>query len=996
MAETHSISTASPTLTQTLAAEMPTMAVPGITAPPAQLDSLIESFPDAVLCFDAGWRITYANREARRISRITPGDFNSKTHWELFPETVGLPIEHAYRRAMTSRLPGSIQHYYAPYEVWLDIQIVPIDSGIALSYRDITKRKLAELRAESANSLLEQVFAITPDSIIGVDQQWKCSFFNQAASNKLGLDDLTGMDIWAYFALDDHPEFAANLRRTMDQRLPTDFEAFYAEPLSAWYRVSTRPYEDGIIIFSSDISDRKRAEAARDASIRHHQQVLEATTDGVVSLAPDWTITYLNQQANTILGREDLVGRNLWQEFPLAVNTEFYKRYCETMNDRTPCEFEAFYPDPLNIWFRIQSRPSDDGIVVFFRDVTAERAAKESLLEQQATLTFVQQTARVATWIIDLETGAMSIGDGSYPVFGRPNQETTSVETFRDLVHPDDRAHVRESSRASIEGRTTNSVDFRIIAPDGSIRWLEGRGLAVYDEQGEATHLRGMTSDITARKQNEERLATSEARYRVLTDLNPQALWMGDPAGRITYANQGFADYTGIPITEDVGDGWLDAFDPLDLQRVISAWTRSVQTGDEYNVEARLIRASDRASRWWNLRGLPVRDAAGTILYWLGVAVDIHELRIAAEELRQKQIETERQRAELETVYRTAPVGLGLFDPNDFRYLRLNDRLAEIIGLPMERIVGRTLSEIAPTAAFDVFQKVVADRAMQHQLIEGEFPGRPGETRFFNVNYAPVFAPDGSIQAIATATLDITQQKKSETALVQSEKLAAVGRLASSISHEINNPLEAITNLLYLTGIDPDLPESVRTYVHMAQAELSRVSQIATQTLRFHRQAVRRTFVTSAELVDAVLRLYQGRLSNSGIQIQARYNSTTPIYCFENDIRQVLNNLIANSIDAMRSGGRIIARAHDVSGTNRSGGRRGVRITIADTGHGMSAATKARIFEPFYTTKELNGTGLGLWISAGIISRHDGTLTVRTSQHPLHHGTVFTLFLPTD
>src|SRR5207245_4302038 len=172
-------------------------------------------------------------------------------------------------------------------------------------------------------------------------------------------------------------------------------------------------------------------------------------------------------------------------------------------------------------------------------------------------------------------------------------------------------------------------------------------------------------------------------------------------------------------------------------------------------------------------------------------------------------------------------------------------------------------------------------------------------------------------------------------------------------------------------------------------------SQIATQTLRFHRQAAKPTWVSPAELLDAVLNLYHGRLTNSGIRVEASYSTDRNILCFENDIRQVLNNLIANAIDAMRQGGRLVVRAHDAIDypPEYPDGRPGIRITIADTGHGMSPAVQARLFEPFYTTKDLNGTGLGLWISAGIVSRHQGRLTFRSNQDSVHHGSVFSLFL---
>jgi signal transduction histidine kinase len=263
-------------------------------------------------------------------------------------------------------------------------------------------------------------------------------------------------------------------------------------------------------------------------------------------------------------------------------------------------------------------------------------------------------------------------------------------------------------------------------------------------------------------------------------------------------------------------------------------------------------------------------------------------------------------------------------------------------------------------------------------------------------------------------TVDVTDRKLAEAALLRAEKLAAMGRLASTIAHEINNPLEAVTNLLFLIAGNPALANEIRPFVELAQGELQRVCQIATQTLRFHRQAARATLVTAQEIVDAVLNLYQGRLTNSNIRVDVRYHCATPILCFENDIRQVLNNLIANAIDAMRQGGSLLIRAHDATepatkasfstpdqapfgipaSGQRSSPRRGVRITVADTGHGMSPSVRARVFEPFYTTKDLNGTGLGLWISGGIIARHHGRISLRSSDHHDHHGTVFSIFLP--
>ncbi len=847
---------------------------------------------------------------------------------------------------------------------------------------------------------LQCVFDASPDAIVCIDRNWTCTLFNPAARDIFQADDLLGANLWTRFPLNQQEPFASNYRTCMDERISTEFETFCPEPLNLWLRVLARPCEEGIIIFSRDISDRKHAETIRNNAARQLEQVFEATTDGVLSLDRNWNFTFLNSHALSILQpRKDLIGKNLWEEFPAALDSQFYSKYHQTMDLRTPSDFEEFYPAPLNLWFSVQCRPSDDGIVVFFRNGTAERAATQVLLDHQATLSFVKQTARVATWVLDFATGALCFGDDSFPVFGRPLSQITTRQDFRNLVLPEDRPRVEARTRKAIETGAAAAVDYRVTAPDGSILWLEGRGVPVYDDHGAATHLRGMTTDITARKRNEENLISSEARYRVLTDLNPQAIWMGTPDGRVTYTNQGFLDYTGFTLDQLTGDNYIRAFDAADRDRVAAAWMRSVATGDAYEVEAHMIRHADGASRWWMVRGMPVRDDSGAILYWLGVASDIHDSKIVAEELRLKQEETERQRAELETIYETAPLGLALFDPVDFRWLRLNESQAQIMGRTKEELLNTRLFDVVSIDGVrELLGRAAAGTPVRDHILEGELPTLPGEKRIWNVSYVPVFGEDGSVQAIAASTLEITRQKQSELALIQSEKLAAVGRLASSISHEINNPLEAITNLLFLVAMDEDLPDSVKSYVHMAQSELSRVSQIATQTLRFHRQAVRPTLVNAADLVNAVLNLYQGRLNNSGIQVEARYDSRTPILCFENDIRQVLNNLISNALDAMRTGGHLLVRAHDVTdGVETPGSsapRRGVRITIADTGHGMSPATRARIFEPFYTTKELSGTGLGLWISIGIVQHHHGRLAVRSSKHLLHHGTIFTLFLP--
>ena len=240
----------------------------------------------------------------------------------------------------------------------------------------------------------------------------------------------------------------------------------------------------------------------------------------------------------------------------------------------------------------------------------------------------------------------------------------------------------------------------------------------------------------------------------------------------------------------------------------------------------------------------------------------------------------------------------------------------------------------------------------------------------------------------AAFVADLSLQKKSEHALRQTEKLAVAGRLAASIAHEINNPLEAIVNCLYLVS-NTEIPEDARSYLTLAQQELDRVSQITMQTLRFYRGSTRPEATAPEELVETVLALLEARLQRGRIEVVRQFRAKATVHAQAGEIRQVIANLVGNAMDSMLKGGRLILRTRE--GVSWASGARGVSLTVADTGHGMEATTRSHIFEPFFSTKGITGTGLGLWISQEIVARHGGTLQVRSKPN---QGTVFRFFLP--
>lgn len=257
-----------------------------------------------------------------------------------------------------------------------------------------------------------------------------------------------------------------------------------------------------------------------------------------------------------------------------------------------------------------------------------------------------------------------------------------------------------------------------------------------------------------------------------------------------------------------------------------------------------------------------------------------------------------------------------------------------------------------------------------------------------------VWDADKRPSGVVGININVTEQKLAEAALMQTEKLAAVGRLASTMAHEINNPLEAVTNLLYLARQSHSLEEA-RPFMETADSELRRASTITSQALRFHRQATRPTLCTFEHLTHDLFGGRHSRIKNAGAVVQERDRTLHPVLCFEGEIRQVLNNLTTNALDALSgTGGKLLIRGR--TGKDWKTGRAGMVLTVADTGSGMSKATQKKLFDAFFTTKGVGGTGLGLWVSQEIIERHAGRIQLRSSEQVSHHGTVFTIFLPCE
>jgi len=481
----------------------------------------------------------------------------------------------------------------------------------------------------------------------------------------------------------------------------------------------------------------------------------------------------------------------------------------------------------------------------------------------------------------------------------------------------------------------------------------------------------------------------------LLASRHPMFLWWGNDL--IQFYNDAYrpsirADKHPSALGQRGADCWPEVWSIIGPQ-IDAVMSTGVSTWHEDQLVP-IFRDGKLEDVYWTYGYSPIRETSGVIRGVLVVCTDTTGRFLAEQNLRTSQ-------ERLSDLFQQAPAFFAVLRGPDHIFEMSNPLYLELIG--QRSIIGKTVREAVPEAEGQGFLALLDNVYKTGQPYIGHrtpiqlartASSRSLEERFLDFVYQPIRESDGTVSGIIVLGVDVTESKRAELALMQTEKLAAVGRLASSIAHEINNPLESVTNLLYLARESVVNPQT-REYLDIADRELRRVSVIANQTLRFHKQSSKPHVVTCEELIESALSVYQGRLANSRVTVERRKRAGCPVMCFEGEIRQVLSNLIVNAIDAMQpAGGRLLI--HSREGTDWKTGRKGLVITVADTGSGMPPETRKKIFEPFFTTKEIGGTGLGLWVSHEIVERHGGTLTVRSSQNKNHHGTVFALFLPFD
>ena len=376
----------------------------------------------------------------------------------------------------------------------------------------------------------------------------------------------------------------------------------------------------------------------------------------------------------------------------------------------------------------------------------------------------------------------------------------------------------------------------------------------------------------------------------------------------------------------------------------------------------------------------PLFDDSGAVRGAVGALIDITE--------RKRMEQILRQRADLLDLASEAIMVRDLNGTVQF----WNSGAAALYGWSAEDALGKNLHQLLNTQ-FPVPTQEIESIISEGKRWEGNLVQYTKDGREIVVACRKILQRDGSKpRVVLEICRDITAKLQAEEALRRSERLAAMGRMAGIVAHEINNPLESIVNLFYLLKKHPSLDQEARRYAITAEQELHRISHITRQTLSFYRESSQPVAVSISALLDDILDLQSRQLQANGIVVERRYGSGEIMQGFPVELRQVFLNLIANAIQAMPEGGCL--RVHVRQSYRAATQSAGVRISILDTGSGIKPDDAKRLFEPFFTTKSAKGTGLGLWICKGIVEKYEGTIDFRSTNLPGRNVTCFSVFIP--
>ncbi len=855
------------------------------------------------------------------------------------------------------------------------------------------------LREQDARRLLEVSF----DGIWAIDADLRTTFVNPRMAEIVGYtpDEMLGRTLLDFMFPEDVPaEREAMGRRRRGVR--EEFEIRYrrSDGSEVWARVATAPILGeggeflGAVGIHSDVTARRQIEQTlrqRDAELNEAERLAQI---GSWHWDPASDTVVWSQGLYRIAGRDPkLPPPNYKTEHPQLYSPESWQRLqaavAAALTQGLPYEvdLEMIRTDGTTRWVVARGEAERDvvGRVRALRgtvhDITARKQAEDALRRSEEQFRALANSIPQLAW--------MAEPDGWIVWFNRRWYEYTGTTPEQmegwgwEAVHdPAQLPAVLEHWRGSLETGEPFEMIFPLRRADGAFRPFLTRIVPVCDDDGRVLRWFGTNTDISMQLEREDALRESQERLHAALAASRTGTFRWDPeTGDFAEFDDNLKYLFGMERGDRVRttEDFIARVHPDDRPAVLPAIERCRQ-GADLEVEYRVL-LPDGSVRWLYDRG-KMQFENGRPAYLVGACTDITERKLA-----------EQARLELAAIVESSDDVVFSKDL-DGNIRSWNAAAMRVLGYAPEEIIGKPVFAIVPPELHHeeaaILARLRAGERIEHY--ETKRLRRDGERIEMSLTISPLRDANGTLVGASVIARDITARKRSEEALRTSEKLATVGRLAATVAHEINNPLESVVNLVYLANLEADHPDKVRAYLQGAEEELARISHLAKQTLGFYREHSSAVRLRAGDLLGQLVNIFLPKARTRQIRLELKLDADPEIVIVPGELRQLAANLLSNSLDATAVGGRIVMRVTQIG---RPGGEHsGLRITVADTGSGIKPQDRARLFEPFFTTKRDIGTGLGLWVCNEIVTKHRGRIRLRSNTTPGRSWTVVSAFLP--
>jgi PAS domain S-box-containing protein len=971
---------------------------------------ILESMREAFAILDTGWRFAYVNAAFERVIGLRREEVLGQNHWELFPATVGIPLEAEYRRVAATGGTAELEFNYEPWNRWFAVKAYPADGGgLCVMFRDVTQSRQAEEALRESEERFRTLVENASDALFVHAADGVIVDVNRRACESLGYarEELVGRPV-----TDIDPDVTADVLRRIRAELeagrPVEFETRHRRRDGTTFPVEVRssPFELGgrrlALALARDVTDRQRAQEAVRRSEERYRTLVAATTSIVWdTLAggdfdtpqPGWT-AFTGQPVEQHHGwgwldaihpddREST--RRAWLAAAAARTTY----HAEHRVRRADGEYRDMIARAVPIL-------NGDGAVREWvgvhTDVTEQKRADDAIRESEARYRSLADAMPQIVWA--------TRPDGYHEFYNRQwydytglDYEQTKGEGWNHVFHPDDQPVAWERWRHSLATGDPYEIEYRCRRHDGEYRWFLGRALPQRAADGTIIRWFGTCTDIHDFKQAQAERAAALARLNLQVERMPLAYLLSGPDFRYTRWNRSAERIFGFTEAEVLGKHPFEVIVPAQSQPLVADVFSRLSQGDmdaQGTCENVTKDGQFITCEWHNT---PLFGPDGAFQGILSLAQDVTARRQAEADLRLR-----------DRAIQAVAGGLLITDPTqpDNPIIYASPGFERLTGYPRDEVVGRNCRFLQgpgtdPQVVAEVRQAVSEARPCDAELVNYRKDG----TAFWNaLAISPVQDEAGRLTHFIGVQSDVTARRMLERQFHQAQKMEAVGQLAGGVAHDFNNLLTIING--YGAIVHDALPQDhpSRELVAEITEAGERAAGLTRQLLAFSRQTVLEPKVLDPNAMVRDVERMLRRLIGEDIELATRLAPDLGrVKADPGQLEQAVVNLCVNARDAMPTGGKLTIETQNVeldatSVAAHPDVRPGpyVMVAVSDTGTGMTPEVQARIFEPFFTTKEQGkGTGLGLAMVFGFVKQSGGHIGVHSE---VGRGATFKLYLP--